>query len=320
MYKNNILLDTSDVIKIFNQKLKHMLDKNFYFGLDSRLSSVIKKNMYEKLASIFSSHMSNIDFANNIFLIKNASIYLLEHSINTAIYAGIISSFMDLSLSSLENTIMGATLHDIGKIFEETVILNNSVLQDDEDENLFTHVMRGKRHIDSFSDITDDAKRVIMEHHEHIDGSGHPKHLSSHEIMLISKIVSIANVYDAMNNKVADSGIYAPYDAVEYIMAYSGSMFDYELVKLFFKKIIPYPIGTLVRLSDGRVGVVERIPDGFLFRPVIKIVKQLATSIIMEEVSLMENSSITIKTILEKVPNPSVQSYLQHGFNWLLYL
>ena len=89
----------------------------------------------------------------------------------------------------------------------------------------------------------------------------------------------------------------------------------FEIFLVFFKKIIPYPIGTLVRLSDGRVGVVERIPDGFLFRPVIKIVKQLDTRIIMEEVSLMDNPSITVKAILEKTPNPSVQSYLKHGFN-----
>ena len=51
MYRNNkILLDTSDVINIFNEKLRHMLDKNFYFGLDSRLSEVLRENMYEKLA------------------------------------------------------------------------------------------------------------------------------------------------------------------------------------------------------------------------------------------------------------------------------
>lgn len=315
MYTNNILLDTSDVINIFNDKLKYTLDKNFYFGVDSRLSLVLKENMQVKLTSIFSSLMSNIDFSNNIFLIKNASIDLLEHSINTSIYAGIIASFMDLSFNNLKNTVMGACLHDIGKIFEDKQLLNNSIFHDEEDDSVFIHVSEGKKHIDSFSDITDNAKRIIVEHHEHIDGSGHPKGLKNDDILLISRIVSIANIYDTMNNKAGKNGLYSPYDSIEYIMAYSGTIFDYEIVKIFFKKIIPYPIGTLVRLSDGKVGVVERIPDGFLFRPVIKIVKQLATSIVMEEVSLLENPSITIKSILEKIPNPSVQSYLKHGFN-----
>ena len=106
MYRNNkILLDTSDVINIFNEKLRHMLDKNFYFGLDSRLSEVLRENMYEKLVSIFTSLMKNIDFSNNIFLIKNANIDLLEHSINTALYSGIIASFMNLPNSNIKNTI-----------------------------------------------------------------------------------------------------------------------------------------------------------------------------------------------------------------------
>lgn len=119
MYRNNkILLDTSDVINIFNEKLRHMLDKNFYFGLDSRLSEVLRENMYEKLVSIFTSLMKNIDFSNNIFLIKNANIDLLEHSINTAVYSGIIASFMNLPNSNIKNTIMGGALHDIGKILK----------------------------------------------------------------------------------------------------------------------------------------------------------------------------------------------------------
>ena len=317
MYRNNkILLDTSDVINIFNEKLRHMLDKNFYFGLDSRLSEVLRENMYEKLVSIFTSLMKNIDFSNNIFLIKNANIDLLEHSINTAVYSGIIASFMNLPNSNIKNTIMGGALHDIGKIFEEEAFgLKNTVFFDEDDESIYTHVLRGKQHIDSFSDISEDAKKIILEHHEHYDGSGHPNGIDFKNISLLSRIVAIANVYDAMNNKNGENGIFAPYDSVEYIMAYSGTMFDYDIVKVFFKKIIPYPIGTLVRLSDGRVGVVERIPDGFLFRPVIKIVKQLDTRIIMEEVSLMDNPSITVKAILEKTPNPSVQSYLKHGFN-----
>lgn len=316
MYVNNISLDTSDVINIFNKKLRHMLDKSFYFGFNSKLSGVLRENMYEKLVYLFKSLMDNIDFSNNIFLIKNTSIELLEHSINTALYSGIVASYMKLPEDDIKNLLMGATFHDIGKIFDKDGKgLKNTIFSSDDDGSISSHVLKGREHIDRFSEISEEAKRIILEHHEYYDGTGKPNGLNFEKTLLLSRIVTMADAFDAMSSKHEKEGVFAPYDFVEYVMAYSGTMFDHKIVKIFFKKIIPYPIGSLVRLSDDRIGVVEKIPDDFLFRPVIKIVKQLATRIIMEEIPLMENPSLTVKAILEKTPNPSVQSYLKNGYN-----
>jgi hypothetical protein len=65
---------------------------------------------------------------------------------------------------------------------------------------------------------------------------------------------------------------FSPSEAMEHIMGNAGIMFDPKILSLFIKKIVPYPVGTIVDLSNGKKGVVtENYPDSFM-RPKIKII------------------------------------------------
>ena len=302
------LLNNDDIIKIFNEKLDYMIERNFYWGEESKLITSMKLSFKNKIMKNLNELMGNIDFSNNLFLIKNKSIDLLEHSMNTCLCSSIMSNFLKYSEEDVKTIMAGAFLHDIGKIFEEQISL-----EDDLDDT--GHVEKGFEHIKNFSEIEPIISRLILEHHEKVDGTGEPRKITGEKIHYLSKVLAVCNTYDNLIARSYSKGKNSPSDAVEYILGSAGAVFDYDVVKFFFKKIIPYPVGSLVRLSDSRIGVVSSIPKDFPFRPNVRVVKQLATTVSMEDISLLDSPSLIITTILEEVPNPSVQSYLKHGFN-----
>ena len=83
----------------------------------------------------------------------------------------------------------------------------------------------------------------------------------------------IADNYDALTSDRPYRRGLSPNEAIEYIMASGGSLFDYDLVKEFINKIIPYPIGTLVRLSNGCIASVESVTPDLPLRPKVRIVR-----------------------------------------------
>lgn len=311
-----VSIEIKDTINIFQEKLKSFLEKRVRLSSDEEELSKVHKSAFNILSDCFIDMTDNEDFTENIILIKNREIVLLDHSINTSIFSGLIAFKQGIKGQDLSDILMGALLHDIGKVFvTDNELIKSHIYLDNAHEDLTDHVNKGYEHLCRYMKINDEVRSIVLQHHERLDSKGYPNHLNEDEINLSSNIIALANTYDSLTSHLQQDGSSTPYDAVEYIMSMVGIGFKYDIIRSFFNIIIPYPIGTLVRLSDGRIGVVESLPSGFLFRPVIKIVKQIANRIDITEVNLLDNSSLTIKEVLEKTPDPSVQSYLRKGYN-----
>ncbi len=309
-------VEIEDIINIFEEKLIYFLEKKVRLALDDDEMIKLHQNAFGILSESFRDILNNNDFLENIILIKNRELILLDHSINTSIYAGLIAFKQKISGQNLSDILIGALLHDIGKIFvTDDELIKSHIYFNTDYEDMTNHVNKGINHLLAYKKINKNVKEIIMQHHERLDGRGYPSNISEDKINSFSNIVALANTYDSLTSKLQQDGSAISYDAVEYIMSMVGVGFKYDIIRTFFNIIIPYPIGTLVRLSDGRIGVVESLPSGFLFRPTIKIVKQIANKIDITEVNLLDNTALTIKEVLEKTPDPSVQSYLKKGYN-----
>lgn len=108
---------------------------------------------------------------------------------------------------------------------------------------------------------------IIQNHEERYDGSGYPHQLAGDKIPLGARIVAICA-------NVTENIVYnhmKPYEAWEIIYGTSGIYFDAQLVKLFVASIALYPMGALVRLSTGEVGVIVNIRKNLGARPVVKV-------------------------------------------------
>lgn len=122
-----------------------------------------------------------------------------------------------------------------------------------------------------YSTIPASALVAIEDHHERFDGCGYPNKKKGDEISPLGRIITIADVYDAMTSTRSYHKAELPSNVIEYIMGNSGTMFDPRLVKLFISKVAPFPVGTTVELSDGRSGVVEKVFSDCCSRPSVRM-------------------------------------------------
>jgi HD-GYP domain-containing protein (c-di-GMP phosphodiesterase class II) len=119
--------------------------------------------------------------------------------------------------------------------------------------------------------LSADVINAVALHHERWDGSGYPKGLAGEETPLGARIIAVADTYYEMVSRRPGRNAYMPHEAVEYIMAYGGELFDPQLVEVFARQMPLYPTGTSVKLNTGEIGIVSDSNLGFVGRPVVRV-------------------------------------------------
>lgn len=202
--------------------------------------------------------------------IKFQEIYTASHSVNVAVLSLLLGVDYGVDHSLHRDLFVGALFHDIGMCgIDEKIFIKNGKLDVAEFLTIKKHPLIGHQIFKEFTFASAYMKNIVLKHHEKIDGSGYPKELRGQEIGVLEKIVAIADVYDAMTSDRVYARATTPYHALKHITDYSRIHFDSHLVDLFIRKVVPYPEGSIVRLSDHTsalvIGVVENDP----IRPVV---------------------------------------------------
>ncbi len=232
---------------------------------------------------------------------KNPNIY--DHSLNIAVISLVVGIGLKLPKDDLLSLCIGALLHDIGKEFiDKNIIDRDGPLTSQEYEILKEHCEKGYNYIKDIDIIPNDSKAIIHQHHERVDGTGYPRGLAENQINYLARIVSIADAYDALTSERNYMPSLSASDALEYIMSNAGTLFDFEIVKFFSKVVVPFPNGTIVKLSTGDLGMVTETYRNFPLRPEVKIIKSSKSEREGTVINLIDNLSIVIsetyKTII----------------------
>ena len=88
-----------------------------------------------------------------------------------------------------------------------------------------------------------------------------------------------------------------PSDVLEYLMSNAGTKFDYNIVSVFCRIVIPFPKGTIVELSTGEIARVEETIPNYPLRPIVRIIQSKRVSKVGDRVSLLEELSVVITSI-----------------------
>lgn len=205
--------------------------------------------------------------------IKSRDEYTALHSINVCILTLVFGKHLGLSDQNLRILGIGALLHDIGKMRIPLEILNKpDALTAAETAVMHQHPTIGYEILKKKPGIPDSAMDVARSHHERFDGSGYPQHLKGDEIKLFATITSIADVYDAITtNRIYHDGI-SPHEALRLMYEDSLGSFSLDLLEEFIKCHGIYPIGSIVELSSGEVGVVLTINHAKHLHPIVLLV------------------------------------------------
>jgi putative nucleotidyltransferase with HDIG domain len=199
---------------------------------------------------------------------------LFAHSINVSILATLTAVSMGINNSQDLYTIsIGALLHDIGKVAVPQRILEKSTaLTPEETEVYNSHTTLGYDLLRKTNELPLLACHIALQHHERMDGQGYPRKIGSADISHFARIVCIANEYDNLLVDRPEHKSVPPHLAYETIVAGVNTTFDPEVAQAFLSRIALYPIGTMVKLKTGHIGIVAAVIAKIQHRPVLKII------------------------------------------------
>jgi HD-GYP domain-containing protein (c-di-GMP phosphodiesterase class II) len=277
IYIEDDLSKDIEVVSLISDELKFkaiMTLKDTFSSIekDKILSKNNIKNLSTIVDNILEEILSNKDLLINIIDIKAFDDYTYYHSVNVSLLSIVIGISLNLNKATLNNLGLAAILHDIGKVFIDKNILNKSgCLTKEEYEIIKAHPNKGYEYLKTINHFPAQVYTGILHHHEKYNGNGYPLSLKGDNICLLGKIIAVADVYDAMTSNRPYRKALLPSEAIEYLMGACGSLFDGEIVKCFIEKISPYPLGTLVQLSNNAIGLVLENYKDCCLRPKVRV-------------------------------------------------
>lgn len=204
--------------------------------------------------------------------IREKDNYLLEHSVNLSVLMSLFGNHRGLSADVLHQTIVGALLHDLGKILTPDEILHKpGRLTPEEFEVMKLHARHSRDILAATDGIGEISVITAAQHHEKLNGTGYPEGLQGDEISEYGRMVAITDVYDAITaDRVYHKGM-TPTQGLKKLLEWSGDHLDPVLVKQFIRCVGLYPVGALVLLESGRLGVVVEANDSDQRLPVVRV-------------------------------------------------
>ncbi len=191
--------------------------------------------------------------------------FLFKHSVNTCVLSLLVAGAMGINEITVENIGIGALLHDLGLCEMPQVI--NVKQRSNQLESLWREHPTYGYYFAKEINLPDEVTEIILNHHECWNGSGYPNKLSSEEIPLGARLVSVCETYDRLLHHEG----YQHHKAIGHLLDERNSIFDGRIVQVFFNNLAIYPLGSMVRLSTGEVGVVVNVRKNPGSHPVVRV-------------------------------------------------
>ena len=215
------------------------------------------KQLEAPITNMIESIIRNPDAHLRLTVLKEKDDYTYGHCINMGILAVTFGRHLGLAREDLNTLAWGAIFCDFGKaMLPEELLRKVGRLSEEEFEQVKSHVSYSVEAVQAMGDIPAKALEMIRSHHERFNGSGYPQGLQGREIPIFSRMAGIVDTYDAIINDRPYARAISPHLAMRELYELRDIAFQTELVEAFVQAIGVYPVGTLVELDTGQVGVV----------------------------------------------------------------
>lgn len=265
----------------FNTELKTAIESHTVLAQgvgdvikDISSNQKLKMPMLRKVVTpMVESIIRNPDAFSWLTMLKTRDDYTYNHSVSSAIWAAAFGRNLGLPKKDLLALATGALLFDVGKVrLPEKLLQNPNRYNPTEFKLVKKHVDYSVEIVQSIDGIGENVVEMVATHHERHNGSGYPRGLKGDQIPIFGKIAGIVDCYDALISDRVYAAAISPHDAVRKLYEWSNIDFQVELVEQFIQVVGIYPVGTIIELSDGRIGAIVAHHRVWKLRPKIMLI------------------------------------------------
>jgi HD-GYP domain-containing protein (c-di-GMP phosphodiesterase class II) len=194
--------------------------------------------------------------------------YTYFHSLNVTVLALATGAGMGVSRDQLSQLGEAAMLHDIGKIdVGEAIVAKAGPLTSDEWATMQKHPAFARDRLLQQGGVSPDVIGMVYQHHERLDGSGYPAGICGPDFNPMARILAAADIYDAMTADRVYRPHTPPAEALEWLTVSGSNVLSPAAVDALVKRLVVYPVGSRVKLTDGRWGRIVAFDTSLPHRP-----------------------------------------------------
>jgi HD-GYP domain-containing protein (c-di-GMP phosphodiesterase class II) len=215
------------------------------------------ESLQQALDPMIASIFRNDDAMSWLARMKRKNDYIYDHSLASSVWAMMLGKHLGFDPDEIQVLGIGSIFMDVGKTAIPTELLTKTgPLDDAEFKVLRSHVDKSVEIVAQIEHVDPRAMEMVRLHHERHNGSGYPNGLTGSEIPIFARIAGLVDAYDAMTATRPYAKPQSAYDAMRQLNKLSGTDFAEELIEQFVQAIGVFPVGSLVELSTGEVGIV----------------------------------------------------------------
>ena len=250
--------------KEVKEKVRNVLEKHIYYKSGDLIE------LCKTADNIIDSILEEDKLAEKIYDIKERENDIYEHSITVCSLSILTALKMKLPYERIHDIGIACLLHDLGIRYITIDYINKDIhsMAEVKASEYKKHPIYGYSVLKNEPWISEQSKKIILFHHECMDGSGYP--LKSTDIPLEARIVAVCEKFDELICGIGYEKIKV-HEAIQHLKQFSGILYDKTIVDVFLEFMAVYPVGTYVKTSEGEIGVILRQNEKYTDKPFIKI-------------------------------------------------
>ncbi len=278
---------------VCKQKVKHVLEQHVY------KDNVGLSEIGQAAEEIIEGILEKEEVVEKVYEIRERSADIYDHCVSVCALSTLTALKMNLPQTQVYDIGIGSLLHDLGLRYI-SINYENTSLDALSPENLFEykkHTVYGFSSVEHESWMSDVAKKILLFHHERIDGSGFP--LKMRNISLENRIVAVCDSFDELICGIACERVKVQ-EAIEYVKMNKNILFDGKVADAFLDFVATYPSGTIVLTNEGETAKVIGQNEHFTDRPILCMISDKDGNKYKEKViiNLMEVHHIFIEKVV----------------------
>ncbi|MEM9101565.1 MAG: DUF3391 domain-containing protein [Pseudomonadota bacterium] len=215
------------------------------------------ESIKKQVSSCVDSVLRNPDAMMWLTKMRTQNDFIATHCLNVCILTICFGRELGIPRKELENLGLCALLHDVGLLKLSTTLMEQKApLTKIELTQLQTHTELGRNVLMSASNVYFGVIDVAYTHHEKVNGQGYPRGLAEQQISPFARITSICDTYESMTKHSIYHETRTPFGTLKYLNHEKNKSFDAQLVDKFVDFMGVFPIGSIVELNSGEVGIV----------------------------------------------------------------